>query len=222
MPPPSRRRSCFAALSRRCRAASASVSRRGRRRGGDLAMDFWSSSPSASGWRLLQRHRGDGGTFTGALVAGWSWLAAAGRTVWFVLGWRCVAGRSCDFPRRRRSVSKDLEVEDGPGADPRPVRHSDRWALRCFLWWFTKPCPGDGVPSSSGAMVLLRLLAMLHRRRRAADSGGFCRALQGLVRNFVLPWGLFYKMYGPTCPSRPFCRCVRVLYGYCTLFYLLI
>ena len=109
------------------------MDRPGRRRGGGLAMDFWSSSPSATAWRPLQRHQGDRGMCAGALVASRSWLAAVGGMMWFVLVLRCVAGRSGVLPRRRRPDSPDLEVEDEPGAGPRPARHSDRWALRGLI-----------------------------------------------------------------------------------------
>ena len=127
---------CLEAAGRR---SASRLSRGGRRCGGDRAMDLLASFPSATWWRILQRHRGEGGRCAGASTAGQSGLAATWKVSWFVLGRWSVAGRLGASPRRRRPESPDLEEEGKLGAGPRPACHSDMWALRCFLWWFTKP-----------------------------------------------------------------------------------
>ena len=168
-------------MSRRC---GALLSRRARWCGDEVAMDFWSSSSSATGWCLLQHHREEVGVCAGATAACRSWLAAAGRVMWFVLCCWCVAGRSAASPRHRRLESPDLEEEGEPGAGPRPARHSDMWALRCSIWWFTKLSIAMGlllllvcwsccfplrrfVAGVERLLVLLLPLAAIRRRSRA-------------------------------------------------------
>jgi hypothetical protein len=122
--------------------------------GGDLVMDFWSSSSSASRQRLLQRWWEDGGLCAGAATVGLLWLAVVRWISWLVLGLRLVEGRSGADLRRRRRGAPDLEVEDELGAGPRPASHSDMWApLVLLLSRFTKPSIGDGAASSSASLV---------------------------------------------------------------------
>ena len=117
---------CFAAAGGR---SGSCLSRRGRSCGGGRAMDFCASPPSATRWRLLQRHHGEGGRFAGATAAGLLGLAAAWMVSWLMLGWRMAEGGSGAPPRHRRPEWPVSEEEGELGAGPRPTHHSERWAL---------------------------------------------------------------------------------------------
>ena len=109
------------------------MSRRGRRCGGGLVMDFWSPSSSAAARRLLRRRQEEGGGDAGAWAACLLRRAAGWWMPWSVQGLRLAAGRSGAAPRRRRPGRPDLEVEGELGARPRPACHSDRWAFMLLL-----------------------------------------------------------------------------------------
>jgi hypothetical protein len=110
---------------RRC---GARLSWQGRRRGGDLVLDFCSSFSPASRRRRLQRRREEGGCCAGASDAGLLRLAVGWRMPWSVLGRWSADGGSGDALRCLRREGPDLEVEGELGAGPRPACHSDMWA----------------------------------------------------------------------------------------------
>ena len=177
----SRRRAVMRA---RC---GAGVSRRVRRRGGELARDFCSPASSATWRRLLQRRREDGGKFAGAAAADLLGLAV-GRTMRrSVRGPRSEAGGSAAVPRRCRREGRDLEVVVGLGAVPRPARHSEMWASLMLLIGFIKPSWRWSFFNLCGELAsILSSCGARRRRRRVVDRSWWCRALEGLGCNFSL------------------------------------
>ena len=194
------------------------MSRRDRRGdGGDLVMDFWSSSSSTSRQRLLQRWREGGGWCAGAATVGLLWLAVVRWMPWPVLGLRLVEGRSGADLRRRRRGAPDLEVEDVLGAGPRPASHSDMWASLVLLFSrFTKPFVGDGAASSSASLVPVSP----SRGARSAGAGDGRRVGSGgagIPRDFVV-FSAFLRGFSALCTGLrvlldPSVLCVRILYS---------
>ena len=175
-------------------------------------MDLLASSPSATWWRLLQRQRGEGGRCAGASTAGQSGLAATWKVSWFVLGRWSAAGRLGASPRRRRPESPDLEEEGKLGAGPRPACHSGMWALRCFLWWFTKPILAMELLLLRVCWCLLLPLAVLV----AGDERRVWLVLQSFSKDLVVILS-FFGGFSAICSDLRVLLglsvCVRVLYS---------
>ena len=129
----------------------APLSRRARRRGRGLVMDFCFSFLAVPRRRFLRRCWEEGDWCVGAVAVVPLRLAADWWMPWPVQGLWSTAVGSGAAPRRRRLGRPDLEVEGELGARPRPARHRDMWAF-VLLLGFTKPF-GDGASSSSGMVA---------------------------------------------------------------------
>ena len=115
------------------RGCGAPLSRRARRRGRGLVMDFCFSFLAAPRRRSLQRRRDEGDGCSGAAAAGLLGLAAGWRIRRALLGVRPDGGSSRASPRRRQPEVRDLVIEIEPRGFPRPASHSDMWALELLL-----------------------------------------------------------------------------------------
>ena len=194
------------------RGCGAALSRRARRRGDGLVLDFCFSFLATPRRRSLRRRWEEGDRFAGVVAVG-SLRPAVGRWMpWPVLDLWSDGGGSGYIPRRRRPEWLDPVEEGELGAVPQPARHSERWALWCFFWWFTKPLMAMELLPFWDCWSTLRLFSVV-------DAGGERRvrvAVAELSKDLVeilLFFEGFSAIYMGLWAFLDLSCCVRVLYS---------